>query len=313
MATLLVLQCSGRRKGYTAGLKNAVVEHLSERYEDLTIESHHLHSFKFGPCTSCFSCIKNVGGGCVLDDDWGRKGEGELYKAFKRANGLLIVDPVHSWGVTAIARTFFERIYPTFWEGTPYGLPFASISCASNQGFMYRATEEFCKLSASHAFKWIGGLPVHAAYYEAAKEDAKLLGEKIAEAALADAAEGRKKLSDEEIFTHYNGTPWDIIDGYLQNLTNNTFDYEQAVPVLALRSGTVDRHEAKELLEQVCEHLKKALDLYHGGDRDACALELAKTAKFWTHGSYKQYCEGITVTIEIPETYRPLDELADEE
>jgi len=308
MATLLVLQCSGRRKGYTAGLRNTVVDHISEKYPDLEIESLHLHDYSFGPCTSCFSCIKNVGGGCVLKDDWGSRGEGPLYKAFKRANGLLMVDPVHSWGVTAIARTFFERIYPTFWEGVPYGLPFASISCASNQGFMYRATEEFCKLSASHAFKWIGGLPVHAAYYEAAKEDAKALAEKIAEAALLDANEGRKKLSDEEIFTHYNGTPWDIVKGYLQNLTNNTFDYDQAVPVKALASGLVDRPEAKELLTQVCVHLKKALTHYHEGRKHDAALELAQTAKFWTHGSYKQYCEGITVTIEIPETYRPLDE-----
>ncbi|MFC1693118.1 flavodoxin family protein [Candidatus Latescibacterota bacterium] len=308
MAHLLVLQCSGRRKGYTATLMRTVVEHLSQKYDDLEIEICHLHDYRFGPCTSCFSCIKNVGSGCVLDDDWGRNGEGLLYQAFKRANGLLIVDPVHSWGVSAAGRTFFERIYPTFWEGVPYGIPFASISCASNQGFQYRAMEEYCKLSASHAFRYIGGLPVHAAYYEEAGEEAKKLAEKLAEAAIVDARDGRKKLTDYEIFEMYNGTPWDIIHGYLQNLTNNTFRYEEAVPVQALASGRVDKPEARELLENVCEHLKKALDYYHAGDRNKAARELALTAKYWTHGSYKQYCEGITVKVEIPETYRHLDE-----
>jgi len=308
MAVLLVLQCSGRRKGYTATLMKTVVDHLAHTRKELETDVRHLHDYRFGPCTSCFSCIKNIGFGCVLDDDWGRNGEGELYKAFKRANGLLIVDPVHSWGITAAGRTFFERIYPTFWEGVPYGLPFASISCASNQGFQYRATEEYCKLAASHAFRWIGGLPVHAAYYEMGKKIACALGEKIADAALLDAREGRRKLTDEEIFLHYSGTPWDIVDGYLQNLTNNTFKYEDAVPVRALKQGLVDRQEAKVLMEDVCAHLKIALDHYHAGRKIDAARELAKTAKYWTNASYRQYCEGITVTTSIPDTYRPLDE-----
>jgi len=308
MANLMVVQCSGRRKGYTATLMETVTGHLEQKYDGLDIDVYHLHDYRFGPCTSCFACIMKVGGGCVLDDDWGRKGEGVLYQAFKRANGLLVVDPVHSWGVTAMGRTFFERIYPTFWEGVPYGLPFASISCASNQGFQFRATEEYCKLSASHAFRYIGGLPVHAAYYEEAKEDAKRLGEKLAEAAIADARNGRKKLTDKEVFHMYNGTPWDIVHGYLQNLTNNTFRYEDSIPVHALEKELVDRPEARELIEQVCVHLKRALDSYHANDRGAAADELALAAKFWTHGTFKQYCENITVKIDIPKTYRPLDE-----
>ena len=149
---------------------------------------------------------------------------------------------------------------------------------------------------------------MHTAYYEEAKETARELGEKLADAALKDEQNGRKKLTDEETFLMYNGTPWDIIDGYLQNLTNNTFRYEDAIPVKALAAGLVDRPEAKELMEKVCEHLKPALELYHAGKREDAARELAQTAKFWTHATYKQYCEGITVKFDIPETYRPLDE-----
>lgn len=308
MAHLMVVQCSGRRKGYTASLMNAAVESLKNR-KNLEIEIFHLHDYKVGPCTSCFKCILNVGSGCILDDDWGRNGKGVLYQAFKRANGLLIVDPVHSWGVSAAGRTFFERIYPTFWEGVPYGLPFASISCASNQGFQYRATEEYCKLSASHVFRYIGGLPVHVAYMDEARGKACELAAKLADAAFEDELKGRKKLTDEEVFLMYNGTPWDIVDGYLQNLTNNSFNYEDSIPVKALADGSVSNPEALEHMEKVCEHLKKALEHYNKKDRKAAARELALTAKFWTHATYKQYCENITVKIEIPKTYRPLDEL----
>ena len=308
MAHLMVVQCSGRRKGYTASLMQAVVDSLQNR-DNLEIETYHVHDYQFGPCTSCFQCIKQVGSGCILDDDWGRNGQGILYREFKRANALLMVDPVHGWGISSAARLFMERIYPTFWEGVPYGLPFASISCASNQGFQYRATEEFCKLSASHAFRYIGGLPVHAAYIDRAYQKACELGARLADAAIDDERNGRKKLTDEEIFLMYNGTPWDIIDGYIQNLTNNSFTYEDSVPVKALAEGKVNNIEAREHMVNVCEHFKLALDHYNRQDRQAAARELALVAKFWTHATYKQYCEGITVKADIPKTYRPLDEV----
>ena len=78
MAYLMVTQGSGRKNGYTASLMKLVVESL-QHIEGLEVEIFHLHQYSFGPCTSCFSCIKNVGSGCILDDDWGRKGEGSLY------------------------------------------------------------------------------------------------------------------------------------------------------------------------------------------------------------------------------------------
>ena len=100
MAHLMVVQGSGRRKGFTATLMKRVVERL-EKIDDLEVEIFHLHDYRYGPCTSCFYCIRNVGSGCNLDDDWGKKGDGVLYKAFMRTNGLLMVDPVHGWGVSA--------------------------------------------------------------------------------------------------------------------------------------------------------------------------------------------------------------------
>lgn len=307
MAHLMVVQCSGRRKGYTATLMETAVKSL-EGIKNLEIEIFHLHDYKIGPCTSCFSCIRNVGSGCVLDDDWGRNGEGVLYRAIKRTNGLLMVDPVHGWGISAAAHSFLERIYPTFWEGIPYGMPFASISCASNQGFQYRATQDYCKFASAHGLRYIGGLPVHVVYYDEACRDAGKLAIRLAEAAIQDEINGRKKPTDEEIFLRYSGTIWDLVEGYLQNLTDNTFSYEKSIPFKAVQEGLITNSEALPLIEKVCEHLKTTLEYYHAGNRDAAARELSLAAKFWTNGTYIQCCQNSIVDARIPESYRPLDE-----
>ncbi len=307
MAYLMVTQASGRRKGHTASLMQAVLDSLQD-VDGLETEVFHLHDYTFKPCTSCFSCIKNVGTGCVLDDDWGRKGEGRLFQAFKRANGLLMVDPVHGWGMSAMSHLFVERIYPTFWEGIPYGMPFASITCASNQGFQGSAITEFCKKAAGTGFRWIGGLPVHLAYMEDARPKAVELGLKLAEATLEDENNGRTKLTDEEIFSMYMGTPWDIVDGYIDNITGGTFSYDDSIPVKSLAKGTFTNPDAHELIEKVCEHLKSALDHYHSGNKKAASPEMALVAKFWTNGTYIQYGQDI-VKVSIPKAYRPLDEI----
>ena len=308
MARLLVTQASGRKGGYTASIMKEVVARL-EQVEGLEVETLHLHSYRFGPCNSCFHCIRNVGAGCVLDDDWGRKGDGELYRAFKRANGWLAVDPVHGWGMSAMTRVFFERTYPTFWEGVPYGMPFASIACASNQGFQLQAIREHCKKACGSGFRWIGGLPVHLAYMDKARPKAIALALRLAEAAIADERDGRGKLTDDELFAMYTGTPWDIVYGYLENITDGSFDYETSVPATALREGTFDVPEGRELLLRVCEHLKPALELYRDGKMTEAGRELALVAKFWTNATFKQFVEGKVVNAPIPKAYRPLDEL----
>ncbi len=308
MAKIMIVQGSGRKRGFTATLMHDIANELG-KVDGIEVEIYHLHNYTFGPCKSCFFCIRNVGKGCAQDDDWGKKGQGELFRAFKRANALLMVDPVHGWGASAAARVFIERIYPTFWEGTPYGLPFASVSCASNQGFQTRAVEEFCKFSAAKGFRYIGGLPVHVAYLDEARKDAIALGMKLAEAALADEKNGRKKLSDEEIFLMYKDTPWSIVHGYIENLTDGTFRYETSVPARALANGSFTNPEAHPLLEKACASFKIALGHYDAGDTRAAAVELAKTSKFWTNATYIQFLREDVVRAEMPKAYRPLDEL----
>ena len=307
MAYLMVTQGSGRRNGHTATLMKNVVESLQE-VEGLEVEVYHLHDYTIKPCTSCFSCIRNVGSGCILDDDWGRKGEGSLYLSFKRANGLLMVDPVHGWGMSAMSHLFLERIYPTFWEGIPYGMPFASIACASNQGYQGSAIQEYSKKAAGSGFRWIGGLPVHLANLNDARPRAIELGLRLADAALDDERNGRTKLTDKEIFSMYMGTPWDIVDGYIENITGGTFSYADSIPARALADGVFTNPDARELIEKVCEHLKTALEYYNTGNRMAASPEMALVAKFWTNGTYLQFGKDI-VKASIPKAYRPLDEI----
>jgi len=308
MAYLMVTLGSGRKNGFTSSIMKAVVENL-HKVNGLIVEEFHLHNFTFGPCTSCFECIRNIGTGCILNDDWGRKSEGILYKAFKRANGFFMVDSVHQCGTSAMGKLFMERIYPVFWEGITYGLPFASVSCASNQGFQTRANVEYCKISAGHGFQYIGGLPVHTAYIKEAIPKAIDLGFRLAKAALKDAQYGRKKLTDKDIFLMYMGKPWDIVDGYLDNITNSTFAYESSVPVRALNEGTFTNKEALKLLKKACVHLKRVLNYYNKNDRRAAAIELAILSKYWTNATFKQFLEKDVIKAAIPQSYRSIEEL----
>ena len=41
----------------------------------------------------------------------------------------------------------------------------------------------------------------------------------------------------------------------------------------------------------------------------AAAVELAKTSKFWTNGTYIQFLRDDVTKAEMPKAYRPLDEL----
>ena len=134
------------------------------------------------------------------------------------------------------------------------------------------------------------------------------LGLRLAEAALEDECNGRTKLTDEEIFSMYMGTPWDIVEGYLDNITDGTFTYEDSIPVKALERGVFTKPESRELIEKVCEHLRTALEFYNAGNVKAASPEMALVAKFWTNGTYLQYGQDI-VKVSIPKAYRPLDEM----
>jgi len=308
MATVLAVLGSGRSSGYTAGLWEAA-SRGAEAVAGVAVRKAHLRRYHFGPCTSCFSCVRTPGSGCILDDDMGRRGEGELYRLVQGANALLVVDAVHLWGPTAYAHLFLERLYPTLWTGELNGLPFASISCAGNQGMQHLAREELCKWAQGKGMRYVGGLAEHAVDYQAALCRAGELGGRIGEAALADEG-GRRTFADEvDRFLAHDGEPFDLAREYLLNLTQGTMTAEQSLPILGLRNGTFSpASPAAASAAEAQSHLEAALSAYDAGDRPECLRRLAAASSAWTRATWLALLEERVIGASQPPAYKPLVE-----
>ena len=299
MAHILALLMSGRRRGYTAGLWRAAIEG-AEAVEGVTVDAVHAHDYRFGPCTSCFACIRQPESYCVLDDDMGRRGEGALFQKVREANGLLIAEPVHNWGSAATTRLFIERLYPFLWTGELSGMPFATIACASNQGMQHIAVETVARQVLGFRLRWVGGLAAHVALYEEARAQAQRLGHELAEAAQADSA-GRRPLSDEEAWLR---GPWSPLEPYLHNLTQGTFDAERSLLV----EGHFEEAEARSLLAEAQPLLVKALAAWRAGELEAATRHLLAASALWTRATWLEFLEEDVIKAKQPEVYRPLPE-----
>ncbi|MHB0876096.1 MAG: flavodoxin family protein [Anaerolineae bacterium] len=306
MAELVAVLGSGRAAGYTAGLLDAAIEGASE-VAGVTLTRLHLRRFAFGPCQSCFSCIRKPGSGCVQDDDMGRAGRGALYAALTGANALLLVDAVHMWGPTAYAHLLFERLYPTIWTGELNGLPFASVSCASNQGMQHLAREELCKWARSKGMRYVGGLAVHLVGYEAALTEARALGRALAEAAVTD-AEGRRRYGSEaERFLAYIDQPFDLAEVYLANLTQGTMDAEQSLPLLGIANGAFAAAAGAQAAAQGAQAaLEAALGAWRRGDEAACLTHLSVASSQWTTATWLAFLQERVVGAAKPAAYKPV-------
>jgi multimeric flavodoxin WrbA len=300
MAYVLALLASGRTKGFTANLLESAIRG-AKSVSDVNIELVHLHKYKFGPCTSCFSCIRDESHDCVLKDDMG--GQGELMAKVKRANSWIIADPVHCWGTSAQCHLFIERCYPFIWSGDLEGMPFASISCASNQGMQRLSNANLCKWAFTYGLRYIGGLPVHTVYIERARQEAETLGQRLAEAAIED-AKGRKKFPDQERYVNYLDKPWRVLEPYLDNLSNGTFEYESSL--IAEGFSNFKRQEAIDILTEAKGHLEEALKLYKEEKHEEACDQLVKASALWTHATWKEFLEEDVVKTGVPSAYRPV-------
>lgn len=306
MATVLVVLTSGRRSGFTSRLVQRAADGAA-LVDGVSVEVVASHDFSFGPCTSCFSCIRDPEGACILDDDMGRRGDGALYRRIRHANALLIGDPVHNWSPSASARLLIERCYPFLWTGKLKGMPSASISCASNQGMQRLAREELCKWLFGLRTRWVGGVAAHLVGFERHRREAHELGRALGEAAAADDGGGRDAWDDEDCYEHYvRHAPWDPLECYLRNLTDGTMRAGASVIARALQEGTVARPRARELLERAEPGLEEALRLYHAGEHVAAARTLARASAYWTRATWLEYLEGDVIGAGQPESYRPL-------
>jgi multimeric flavodoxin WrbA len=304
MATILIALCSGRRHGYTAGLWERAIGG-AEAVQGAVVDAVHLHDYRFGPCTSCFWCIQNRGNGCLIDDAFGRRGEGQLYRKVVGADAVMLVDAVHNWGPSAIGHLFIERLYPLLWTGTRRGLPFASISCAANQGMHHLARENYCKWAGGLGLRYIGGLAVHTAVYDEALSQAQALGSALAEAAVGDRRRGQSDWSDTELYRHHLAQPWEIVGPYLHNLTGGTMDADRSL--IARGIATFRRSDAVELLRQALTELRQALRAHAAGKPQEAIPHLVAAGTRWTHATWKEFLEDEVIGTPVPETYRPVD------
>jgi len=306
MAYVMAVLCSGRRNGYTASLLAEMLEG-AQSIEGVEAELVHLHQYRFGPCTSCFACVKKPGSGCILKDDMGRKGDGALYQKVSQANGLMIADPVHGWGLSAGAHLFLERLYPMLWTGGLIGLPFASASCASNQGFQKIALRDICKFSFCYGFRYVGGLGVHCTELREAYPQAREIGRQLGAAAVRDATEGRQRFAnDVERYEYYLDKPFSVVEPYLDNLTNGTRTYEGSLVYKGLEGGVFETTEGRDNLAKARPHLIAALKAYEAGDIHEAVRNLEHASAYWTNATWKEFLEQNVIGAAQPKAYRPL-------
>jgi len=306
MATVLAVLTSGRRGGFTSQLLERAVAGAGS-LEGVDVDMVHSHDFSFGPCTSCFACVRKPESACVLDDDMGRKGEGALYRRIAGANALLIADPVHNWSPSASARLLVERCYPFVWTGALKGMPSATVSCASNQGMHRLAREELCKWLFGLRTRYVGGVAAHVATFDRHRAQVYDIGVALGRAAVSDERDGRDRWADPECFEHYvRHAPWDPLECYLDNLTGGAFEPEASVMAEALETDAFEAAGGRDLLGKAQSELVDTLALYRAGDRVGAARSLAEASAWWTHATWREFLEEGVIGVQQPRAYRPL-------
>ena len=215
---------------------------------------------------------------------------------------------MHFWSADALSHLFIERLYPFLWSGELKGIPVATITVASNQGFQFVANTMLCEWAFTMVMKYVGGLPVHAAYLDEALPRARYLGMKLGEAALKDEKEGRKAPTDEEIWLYYQDKPWRVFPHYIENLTMGTGNPELSVIKRSLAHGTFKRKEAVDLLKKADEEFDKFSYHYSLGNYEEAIKSLVKASAFWTHATWKEFLEEQLIKAPPPKVYRPVEE-----
>lgn len=304
MAYILAALATNRRAGFTATTLKSACQG-AEEIAGVSCEIVCLARYDFKPCLSSFWCARNQGIGCVLPDDMGGKGEGKLFQKVQKANGLLLATPVHTWGPSALAHMFWERLYPFLYSDGLNGLPFASIACATNQGFQRQAVEEMAKWAFCRGVRYLGDVAGHALDRELTLEQARTLGRQVGAAALIDAQQGRQRFSDEEKFAYYLDKPYRVLDPYLDNVTQGTLQMHGSLP----QRGTVEflKEEARQLAAQAEAEFARALALKPTDDA-AAYQALMRASAFWTRATWKEFVEDFISKREELEPYRDLPE-----
>ncbi|MBN1400235.1 MAG: flavodoxin family protein [Anaerolineae bacterium] len=305
MAKILGILGGARRDGYTVRVLDRLLGAAGATPE-VEVERVDLLDYRFGPCRSCYECIRRAQHRCILPDDMGQEGAGTLWQRIEAAHAMVWATPVHCWTADALIHLFIERLYPFLWSGELRGIPVATLSVASNQGFQIEAHKLLCQWAFTTGARYVGGLPVHAAYLDEALRDAEALGRRLAEAALQDERQGRHASGDEQLWLAYETAPWSVYAHYVENLTRGTGASELSLIERSLAQGTFQREEALNLLRQADEAFQTAVRCERMGQRQAAIEALVRASALWTHATWKEFLEEQLIGAPPPETYRPL-------
>jgi multimeric flavodoxin WrbA len=307
MACVLGLMGNARKDGYTVRVLEAALDG-ARSVSGVDTEQLSLLDYEFGPCRSCYECIRAAEHRCILRDDMGGRGRGKLWLKVEEAHGLILATPVHFWSADALMHLFVERLYPYLWSGELRGIPIGTLAVASNQGFQIVANTMLCEWAFALGGHYIGGVAAHTAYLDEALREAHYLGARLGQAALRDAQSGRKSPTDEELWLEYADKPWSVLPHYLENLTRGTRDPSHSIIHQALAQGTFRRPEALELLKQADAEFARFTEHYALGEQRESIRALVKASALWTHATWKEFLEEQLVKAPPPKAYRPLDE-----
>ena len=306
MARVVAFLGSARKDGYTVKVLAEMLRGV-QSVSGVAGELVHLLDYQFGPCRSCYECIRLADHRCILADDMGDGGKGRLWQEVEKANGIILATPVHCWTADALIHLFVERLYPFLWSGELKGIPAATLSVASNQGFQIVANAMLCEWAFTMGARYVGGLPVHTAYLEDALRQARYLGREIGAAALRDEGQGRRPLTDEEMWLHYQDAPWSAFMPYVENLTMGTRDPGFSIIRKALVQGTFQRKEAVELLRKADDEFKTFAHYYRLGDLENALKSLVTASTYWTHATWREFLQDQLIRTSPPEAYRPME------
>jgi multimeric flavodoxin WrbA len=222
----------------------------------------------------------------------GKNGNGKLFQKLCNANALFIAHPVYYVRPPAGLHLFFERFYPFMWSGKLNGMPFASISQATNNGGIRTAQIDITRWAVTFNLRVIGGLPVHMVSYEEAIVHAEELGKMIAEEALADSRERKRVTPVERYLVSYQGQ-WSRLESSLMDMTHGTMQYEESLIAYALRHGSMKNEDSVELLHKAGEELKLSLAHYKNDDLTSAAEHMVKMSSFWSPATLREFLPNV--------------------
>ena len=152
------------------------------------------------------------------------------------------------------------------------------------------ASREICKWAFTFGMRYVDGLAVHASHLQESLAEAGYLGRKLAQAALSDAKEGRRKFSDdEERYLYYANKPWSAFMPYMENLSQGSLKWQKSLMEKALRQRAFSNQEAIELLEKASVEFQKAVKYYNLNNYQSASRHLVRASSFWTHASWKEF------------------------